>query len=198
MNRSLQALPGRRSGELSPGERWLHRASTAAVGGSGLVYLWMKYGMDPPEDPFRAVNHPWQPHVLHLHVLASPVLLLLIGAILRDHVVGRLRNPHRRRGRLSGSGVALLLIPLVASGYLLQVTTAESARRLLAGVHLVTGCGWLLAFVAHLIAGRLAAERLPQPGDRDEGTPLEPEGLHLRLGRAPRRRAGPAVRTSSR
>ena len=62
-------------------EAWFLHVATILVGGGGLVYAWMRYFVRP-DDPFAVVNHPWQPDVQHLHVLAAP--LLVSGAVAAD------------------------------------------------------------------------------------------------------------------
>ena len=171
-----------RPGMLSTPERILHHVAVAAVGLSGVGLAWMKYGMEPSDDPFTVVNHPWQPYALDLHVLAAPLWILAVGMILRQHVIGRLRNPLRRRGRRSGAWSMALLLPMVASGYLLQVVTAEGWRGALVWVHVLSGSAYLLVFLAHLVVARRTLRQLREEASRGEGPPgLHAEGLHLRI-----------------
>jgi hypothetical protein len=62
-------------------------------------------------------------------------------------------------------GVAVLFVPMIASGYLLQVTVEESWRTVWIGVHIVTSGLWLVAFIAHrpLFRLREAGGRSPDP-----------------------------------
>ncbi|HXO18770.1 MAG TPA: hypothetical protein VOA87_02470, partial [Thermoanaerobaculia bacterium] len=66
-------------------EAWTVHAATILVGSTGLVYAWMRYLL-APADPFAVVNHPLQPLVQHLHVLAAPLLVFAVGLIWRRHV----------------------------------------------------------------------------------------------------------------
>ncbi len=120
-------------------QRALHHAATVLVGLSGVVYGWMKLVLPEPEDPFTLVRHPLQPWALDLHVLAAPLFLLALGIILREHILARLADPRRRRGRRSGVLAALLLVPMIASGYLLQTATMEWWRMVLLITHLTSG-----------------------------------------------------------
>ncbi|HPK65509.1 MAG TPA: hypothetical protein PKX99_02905 [Thermoanaerobaculia bacterium] len=61
-------------------EAWLLHIGSLLVGGTGLVYAWMRY-VATPADPDAVVSHPWQPMVQHLHVLTAPLLVLAIGAL---------------------------------------------------------------------------------------------------------------------
>jgi hypothetical protein len=118
---------------MTRGEAWGQHVANLLVGGTGLVYAWMRY-LAEPADEFAVVNHPWQPDVQHLHVLDGAAARLRHGAHL-----DRSRVEARALGLLAAahaSGLALfgLLVPMIASGYLLQVAVAEAAR---------TSCGWI-------------------------------------------------------
>jgi hypothetical protein len=139
-------------------ERLLYHTSVALVALSGLVYAWMKYAMGPVDDPFSAFHHPLQPRALHLHILAAPLLLLAVGMMARLHVLPRLAQGKRRdRGRRSGLMSTMVLLPMIASGYLLQTVTSEGWRLGLVWVHLGSGAAFLLTYVGHLASARRAA-----------------------------------------
>ncbi len=59
--------------------------STILVGGTGLVYAWMLYVLEPV-DEFSVVHHAWQPQTQHAHVWLAPVMVFAIGLIWRNHV----------------------------------------------------------------------------------------------------------------
>lgn len=126
---------------------WLVHASNLLVGGTGLVYAWMLY-LSEPVDEFALVNHPWQPEVQALHVVTAPLLVFAAGWIWSGHVLRhwRLGTP---RGRRTGIALALLLAPMVASGYLLQTAREESWREAWIAVHLATSALWVLAALVH-------------------------------------------------
>lgn len=147
---------------MTPREaRFLH-VSTVLVGGTGLAYAWTRY-LAEPADPFAVANHPWQPHLQHAHIVAAPLLVFACGLVWRDHVWRRLRSGFRRKRR-TGACLAIALAPMVVSGYLLQVATAELARTAWIGVHLVASCVWLPAYAVHQWLGsRTAAEAAAPP-----------------------------------
>ncbi len=138
--------------------RWLKygfTATAAVVTVTGVAYFWMKYLMQS-DDPFAVVNHPWQPAMLHAHVLAAPVFLVLFGVLLDSHVAGRIRRqvPNRR------SGIAALatIVLMTASGYLLQVVTSDGWQRACVIAHAASGAVFAVAYVMHLaISVRLLA-----------------------------------------
>jgi hypothetical protein len=168
---------------MSGVERILQHGTALLVGGSGLAFAWMKYLLPPAEDPFTAFHHPLQPLMLQLHVLAAPLLVLAIGMITRDHILARIRNRKRRRGRRSGILAAATLVPMIASGYLLQTVTSEVWHRWILVVHLVSGGLFLVAYVAHLVVAVLAARRAATEGVCPAQGGAEPQSLHLRAGR---------------
>ena len=185
------------AGDTMPAvQRALHHTATALVGLSGAAYGWMKFMLPEPEDPFTLVRHPLQPWALDLHVLAAPLFLLALGVILREHVLARLTDPRRRRGRRSGLLAAWLLVPMIASGYLLQTATIEWWRMALLATHLTSGVLFLGIYLVHLGAAILAVRRprsqgLRERAGRAEG--LDPDSLHLRQGTVNPRVRGPAL-----
>lgn len=137
---------------MSRFEAWLTHVATLLVGGTGLVYAWMRYALEPA-DPFAVVHHPWEPAVLHLHVLTAPLLVFAVGVIWRRHVWKHYRErvPARRR-----SGLTLLITaaPMIASGYLLQTAVDDAWRRAWLVVHLAASGLWVLGYLGHQLAAR--------------------------------------------
>ena len=158
--------------------------STLLVAATGLLYAWMKY-LQKPADPFSVVNHPWQPGMLSAHVLAAPLLLFAFGLIARDHILGRYRDPRARKGRPSGLAALSALVPMVTSGYLLQVMTSSGDRRAAALVHLGSGIVFLAAYGWHLgraggripVGENVVSQVGPTAGDPAGRTALNPERL---------------------
>lgn len=133
--------------------RALH-LSTASVALTGLVYGWMRY-FAQSEDPFALAAHPWQPHAQHLHVLLAPLFVFAAGLVWPSHVWARLRSGFRARRR-SGLWLALLLGPMVATGYLLQVSSDERWRRVWIVLHVASSLAWCTLYLAHQLAPREA------------------------------------------
>ncbi|MFQ5929917.1 MAG: hypothetical protein ACE5MK_09470 [Acidobacteriota bacterium] len=141
---------------MSRWERWLLNLSTLVVSGTGVVYFGMKYVMES-DDPFSVVNHPWQPLMLDLHILSSPILIFVLGIIISSHIAKKLRNNNKNNNKLEGrrSGLIALLSfpPMVISGYLLQTMANPLLLRLALIVHLVTGVMFAGCYLIHLIIG---------------------------------------------
>src|SRR5262245_24591615 len=171
-------------------EKMMVNLSTLIVGLSGIVYAIMKYLMTS-QDPYAVVNHPLQPWALDLHVLAGPVLVFAIGLIAHDHILGQFRRGPDRPGRTSGLMALVCILPMVATGYLIQVATSEGLRRVVVGVHLVTSGLYLAAYVAHWSISRSIAARRRQAAKAAAEAGVW-DGQHIRA-RAPGRLTGDSL-----
>lgn len=128
-------------------ERWFLHLGTLLTALSGLGYGWLRYcGRVPGE--FGVEPHPLQGLVQHLHVLAAPLLLFALGMTLRGHFTTRL-SAGTQEGRRTGLGLGLLILPMVAAGYLVQVATAPGWRLLFAWVHGVASLAFLMGYLVH-------------------------------------------------
>lgn len=143
------------------------------VSGTGLAYAWMRYLVEPP-DEWAVVNHPWQPLVQHLHVLAAPLLLFAVGLIWSGHIVVKLSNG--RVNRASGFGLTALFLPMAASGYLLQVAVDAQWRERWVWVHVAASLLWIAAFVVHQIG---AVSRTPRDQSANEASAAAIRGSQL-------------------
>jgi hypothetical protein len=129
-------------------ERWAFNLCSVAVAASGFLYFWMKY-LVQSDDPFAVVNHPWQGPMLHLHVLASPPLVLIFGVLLNSHIMKKLRAPRMPNRRTGLASLATFAV-MIGSGYLLQVATADAWLRALVVLHVGSGVVFTLTYGIHL------------------------------------------------
>ncbi|HEY0513148.1 MAG TPA: hypothetical protein VGH73_14660 [Thermoanaerobaculia bacterium] len=139
---------------MSRFEAWMLHVANLLVGGTGLVYAWMRYAVEPA-DPYAVVNHPLQPLVQHLHILVAPLLIFAAGLIWRRHVWPRWRLGTAERRR-SGVSLVYLLVPMIVSGSLIQTAVDDRWRKAWVGVHLATSGLWLLGYLTHQAASYLA------------------------------------------
>jgi hypothetical protein len=130
-------------------DQWLLYVANALVGGTGLVYAWMRYLLEPV-DEFAVANHPWQPDVQHLHILTAPLLVLVIGHVAYHHAVVYWKAD-TRPGRRTGLTMLALAMPMILSGYLLQTAVSETWRITWIVIHVSTSVIWLAGFSLHLV-----------------------------------------------
>jgi len=144
---------------------WTIHASTILVGGTGLVYAWMRY-FTAPADEFAIVGHPWQPHVQHLHLWTAPLLVFGVGVIWRDHAW---RYYRRQRANRRRTGVSMLLTaaPMIVSGYLIQTAVGDLWRQVWIVVHLAASALFLVGYAAHHVVARASRA---SPGRRPRWT----------------------------
>jgi Fe2+ transport system protein FeoA len=139
-------------------EAWFVHISTLLVGTTGVIYAVMRYLMEPV-DPFAVMNHPWQAEVLHLHLLAAPLVVFAVGLIWRRHISAHWRAG-LKTGRRSGVEMILSTAPMVVSGYLIQGTVTDTWRTVWVVVHCVTSGLWLAGYLVHQAAAFLHKRNL--------------------------------------
>ena len=132
---------------MSRAERWIFDIANLLVGGTGIVYAVMEFLMKPA-DEWAVVNHPWQPQVQHLHVLAAPLLVFVGGLFWKHHVLKRYRD-NGSGGRRTGLILAFQFAPMVLSGYLIQISVSENWREVWVWAHLITSGLWIAMVIAH-------------------------------------------------
>ena len=151
---------------MKPWEARVIRWAFGLVSAAGIVYGVMKYFL-AGSDPDSRLGHPWQPAVLAAHVLAAPVAVFAMGLLLRGHALPQLKRGERE-GRGTGLALTAVGMPLVFSGYLVQVFTGETLRKGTGWIHAVLGVLFALAFLLHM-PGSQAGSRLP--GNAPESPP---------------------------
>ena len=134
---------------MSRFERWAVWSTSVLTVLTGLVYLWMKYGLEPAE-PWAVINHPLQPAVLKAHIVVSPLLLFAIGMITTRHVWRHWRSG-MAWGRRSGVTTVLATAPMVLSGYLIQVATAAPLLAAAQWTHIGTGVLFAVGLGVHQV-----------------------------------------------
>jgi hypothetical protein len=122
-------------------------ASVALMTITGVVFAVMKYWMKS-DDPFAVVNHPWQPHMLSAHVLFAPLAVFAFGWTFASHTLPKLAKGAPNRA--SGIWNIALIVLMVASGYLLQISTGDATRHAFAIAHWIASGLFLLGYAAHL------------------------------------------------
>jgi hypothetical protein len=139
---------------MSRFESWMMHLANLLVGGTGLVYAWMLYFVHPT-DPYAVINHPWQPQVQHLHILVAPLLVFVVGLVWQRHVWSHWSRGVSK-GRRTGLSMALTLVPMVVSGYLIQTAVDADWRKAWVVVHLIASGLWVAGYLVHQVPQMLA------------------------------------------
>lgn len=142
---------------MTRAEAWLSHAATILVGGTGVVYGWMRYFAEPL-DEFAVVNHPWEPTTLHLHLLFAPLVIFACGLVWRNHVWKRVVAGFRAR-RKTGLLLFAVFAPMAATGYLIQVTTSDLWRDAWIVGHVATSVLWIAGYALHQLLARPSGGR---------------------------------------
>jgi uncharacterized membrane protein YidH (DUF202 family) len=150
-------------------EAWVIRLGFGLVSASGILFGVMKYFLANP-DPDSRVGHPWQPGVLAAHVLAAPAAVFAMGLLLRGHALPRIRRGERT-GRATGLTLIAIGLPLVLSGYLVQVFTGEGARKATGWIHAAVGVVFALAFALHMPASSPPDDSAETPAQSQRRVP---------------------------
>lgn len=152
---------------MSRFERWSVWITAILVTCTGIGLLWTKYFI-PADDPWSIINHPLQPWFLKAHIVTAPLLVFAIGLIATRHIWPHFRAGIRS-GRRSGILAALFTLPMILTGYLIQVITHVGWLRALAISHIVLGCIFAAALAVHQLATR--ARRRSGRSRRRPGNP---------------------------
>jgi len=140
-------------------EKWSVWITSLLTLATGVGYFVTKY-LFTTSDPFAVVNHPWQPFFLKAHILVSPLLLLALGAVAVDHVWKHFATGVRL-SRRTALVTAISVLPMVLTGYLVQVLTGEGWVRAMAISHIAFGTIYGIGLVLHswIVRRALRGER---------------------------------------
>jgi hypothetical protein len=90
--------------------------------------------------------------MLSAHVLFAPLAVFAFGWTFASHTLPSLAKG--RPNRASGIANIVMIVLMVASGYLLQVSTGDAARHAFAVAHWIFSGLFLLGYLMHLTPWR--------------------------------------------
>ena len=122
--------------------------TTVVTAITGIVFAWMKYFMKS-DDPFAVANHPWQPHVLAIHVVVAPLLVFALGWIFHNHILTKILGNGGKRRRSTGILAMILILPMILSAYLMQAFTVGILHEAMKITHWVSSGLFVLIYLAH-------------------------------------------------
>lgn len=141
------------------------------VAATGSAYFYMKYVL-VTDDPFAIINHPWQPAMLSIHLVAAAPFVAFFGMLFRSHSFGKIRSAqvaNRRTGWTSLLSFAVMAL----SGYFIQVAASPALITTWIWVHVAASTLFVVVYGVHLVNGwrignrptkRAAATAAPLPG----------------------------------
>ncbi|MCM2316781.1 MAG: hypothetical protein NDJ92_16665 [Thermoanaerobaculia bacterium] len=153
---------------MTPLQKFFLNATIAILTVTGAVFAWMKYFMKS-DDPFAVANHPWQPGMLHVHVVAAPLAVFVIGAVWAGHVKPK-HDAGVKARRKTGLGALWMIAPMALSGYLMQVFTNERLVEAMRITHWVSSALFVAGLVVHQLLrknGNGATKVAPASEERD-------------------------------
>jgi hypothetical protein len=127
----------------------LIHASIALVAITGVVFAWMKYFMTT-DDPFAVANHPWQPGMLAAHVVLAPAAVFALGWLWAAHILPKLRSGTKARKK-SGVLAAIMIVPMIFSGVLLQASASEGLRTAMEWAHWISSGFFVAGYAIHQV-----------------------------------------------
>ena len=130
-------------------ERWSFNTLHVVVAATGVVYFGMKYVL-ATDDPFAVVNHPWEPAVLSVHVIAAPIFIAFFGMLFRSHTLRKIVSPNPANRR-SGWVSLITFSAMAFSGYLIQVAASPLLLTAALWTHVVTSVVFVLGYTIHLV-----------------------------------------------
>ena len=145
---------------LSPRhEHWVVGVSALTLV-SGVAWVVLHFLVARPDD-FGIVRHPLEPWLLRLHGAAAMLALVMLGTLLRPHVLTAWRT---HRHRLSGGVVAASALLLTLTGYGLYYAGSETLRPWISASHWLIGIAALPALIVHRHSGKRTRRAHPHRG----------------------------------
>ena len=121
------------------------------VAATGFAYFYMKYAL-VTDDPFAIINHPWQPAMLSIHLVAAALFVAFFGMLFRSHSFGKIRSA-RPANRRTGWTSLLSFAAMALSGYFIQVTASPALITAWIWTHMAASTLFVVVYGVHLVNG---------------------------------------------
>jgi hypothetical protein len=119
---------------------------------SGLVWLYLDNFVRIPGE-FGLVKSPMEPLFMKIHGAFAMIILTVMGTLFPIHIKGAW---HRDRNRLSGFGMAIVMVIMVVTGYGLYYAAGEEMRHFISLAHWITGVVIPFVLGIHVFMGKRA------------------------------------------
>ena len=97
-------------------------------------------------------------------------MVFAVGLIWKKHIAGHWRAG-LSTGRRSGLSLVLTMVPMIVSGYLIQVTITDTWRTAWIVIHCTTSGLWITGYLIHQIAALIRKRKSAEK--RQESPNLE-------------------------
>jgi hypothetical protein len=128
-------------------------AITSGVLFAGTKYFPTYFSPSHVVDEYSRAQSPIEPWMHDAHVLVVPLLIFACGLIWRSHIVPKWNGMRASRRKvpklLTGLALLIVALPMIATGYLIQVSVSETVRWTFVVIHLATSAIWTLAYAKH-------------------------------------------------
>ena len=135
---------------MTPKQARFAHISSLLVGVSG-VALFVFKDLVVIEGEFGPESHFLEDDVQAAHILTAPALVFACALIWQDHIWAKYKSRAKARRR-TGLLLTSLVVPMILSGYLLQVSYTEPWREIWRVSHLLSSLVWLVAYGVHQLS----------------------------------------------
>jgi hypothetical protein len=139
---------------MTSGQIRYQNASNGLVILTGVALYWAKH-QSGAQDPYSNVSGSGELLAHNSHILVAPLLVFSAGLLWKNHIWPKfLHLSLPRMGVIKGlSGLVMLatLIPMVASGSLIQITVDDYWRKIAIQTHVLSSLVWTVATVFHWV-----------------------------------------------
>jgi len=133
---------------MTPKQALFAHISSLLVGVSGVALF--VFGGDI-EGEFGPESHILKDDAQAAHILTAPALVFACALIWQDHIWTKFKSGARARRR-TGILLGSLLVPMILSGYLIQVSDTELWREIWRVSHLLSSLVWMVAYGVHQLS----------------------------------------------
>jgi cation transport ATPase len=131
---------------------------------TGLVWLYLDNFIRIPGE-FGLVKSPIEPGLMKIHGAFAMIMLTVMGTLFPIHIKGAW---HRGRNRVSGMGMAIVLMTLAVTGYGLYYAAGEEMRHAISLIHWITGVAIPLTLGIHVWVGKRTARKRQAKSSQDK------------------------------
>ncbi len=131
-------------------KRWQYHLlwiSIFLISYTGILLFIIKY-FYPPLNEYSIIHHPWEQFILKAHIIVSSVSVFAFGYVFAIHAIPYIIQKVQKAVK-SGMVIFVLVVPMILSGYFIQVIVHEWSLWIVTWIHIITGIIFMLVFILH-------------------------------------------------